>query len=159
MPNQEHHFHCLYFSNITLFLHSILSTGLICVEWDRCLGVVSRNHPDEGFSLQIISRRQMSHLARIKRRLSSSHCQCCSGTLSSEMPQHGPLTAPRDPTEHPERRALTEHPPKYEDEEHQQHAEGGHVVHGLHEDDKLPLQGRHEAHQLQNPHEPEGPQH
>lgn len=54
--------------------------------------------------------------------------------------------------------SLTQYPPKYEDEEHQQHAEGGHVVHGLHEDDELALEGGHEAHQLQHSHEPKGPQ-
>lgn len=48
--------------------------------------------------------------------------------------------------------------PKDEDEEHQQHAEGGHVVHGLHEDYELALEGWHEADQLQNSHEPKGPQ-
>lgn len=48
--------------------------------------------------------------------------------------------------------------PKDEDEEHQQHAECGHVVHGLHEDYKLALEGWHEADQLQNSHEPKGPQ-
>lgn len=53
---------------------------------------------------------------------------------------------------------LTQHPPKDEDEEHQQHAEGGHVVHGFHEDDELALEGRHEADQLQHPHQPKGPQ-
>ena len=48
--------------------------------------------------------------------------------------------------------------PKDENEEHQQHAERGHVVHGLHEDYELALEGRHEADQLQNSHEPKGPQ-
>lgn len=49
--------------------------------------------------------------------------------------------------------------PEDEDEEHEQHAEGGHVVHGLHEHHELPLQRRQEAHQLQHPHQAEGPQH
>ena len=49
--------------------------------------------------------------------------------------------------------------PEDEDEEHQQHAEGGHVVHGLHQNHQLSLQSRHEANQLQNPHQSEGPQH
>ena len=49
--------------------------------------------------------------------------------------------------------------PEDEDEEHKQHAEGGHVVHGLHEHHELPLQRRQEAHQLQHPHQAEGPQH
>lgn len=31
MPEHEHHFCCLYFSNIALFLNSILSTRLVCV--------------------------------------------------------------------------------------------------------------------------------
>lgn len=35
---------------------------------------------------------------------------------------------------------------------------GGHVVHGLHEHHELPLQ-RQQAHQLQHPHQAEGPQH
>lgn len=48
--------------------------------------------------------------------------------------------------------------PEDEDEEHQQHAERGHVVHGLHEDYELALEGWHEADQLQNSHEPKGPQ-
>lgn len=50
------------------------------------------------------------------------------------------------------------HSPKDEDEEHQQHAEGGHIVHGLHEDDELALQCWHEADQLQHPHETKGAQ-
>ncbi len=49
--------------------------------------------------------------------------------------------------------------PENEYEKHKQHAEGGNIVHGLHQDHQLPLQGRHEADQLQHPHEPEGPQH
>lgn len=40
------------------------------------------------------------------------------------------------------------HPPEDEDEEHKQHAECGHVVHGFHQDNELPAQSRHEAHQL-----------
>jgi len=38
--------------------------------------------------------------------------------------------------------------PKDEDEEHQQHAEGGHIVHGLHQYHQLPAQSREEPHQL-----------
>lgn len=60
------------------------------------------------------------------------------------------------PPKNPEQ--LPKHSPKDEDEEHQQHAECGHVVHGLHEDYKLALEGWHEADQLQNPHETKGPQ-
>lgn len=72
-----------------------------------------------------------------------------------------PLTSPRDPTKTPKSNHRTgnqKHSPKDEDEEHQQHAERGHVVHGLHEDYELALEGWHEADQLQNSHEPKGPQ-
>ncbi len=41
--------------------------------------------------------------------------------------------------------------PESEDEEHQQHAERGHIVHGLHQDHQLSPQGRQEANQLQYP--------
>lgn len=49
--------------------------------------------------------------------------------------------------------------PEDEDEEHEEHTEGGHVVHGLHENDELPAQSRHEANQLYHPQQPERPQH
>lgn len=49
--------------------------------------------------------------------------------------------------------------PEYEDEEHQEHAECGYVVHSLHQHHKLAAQRRHETHQLQHPEESERPQH
>lgn len=49
--------------------------------------------------------------------------------------------------------------PEDEDEEHEQHAESGHVVHRLHQDHQLPPERGHEAHQLDNPQQAEGPQH
>lgn len=49
--------------------------------------------------------------------------------------------------------------PEYEYEQHQQHAERGHVVHGLHQHYKLPPQGRKEPDQLQNSQQTEGAQH
>ena len=48
--------------------------------------------------------------------------------------------------------------PESEDEEHQQHAEGGHVVHGLHQHHQLSPQGGQEADQLQNPQQTKCPQ-
>ena len=39
------------------------------------------------------------------------------------------------------------------------YAEGGHVVHGLHEHHQLAPQCGHEAHQLEHPQQPEGAQH
>lgn len=41
--------------------------------------------------------------------------------------------------------------PESEDEKHEQHAERGHVVHGLHQHHQLSPQGGQEADQLQDP--------
>lgn len=49
--------------------------------------------------------------------------------------------------------------PEDEDKQHKQHAEGGHIVHRLHQNHKLPPQRRHESHQLNDPQKPECPQH
>lgn len=48
--------------------------------------------------------------------------------------------------------------PEDEDEEHEKHAEGGHIVHGLHQHHQLPLQSWHETNQLQHAHQPESPE-
>ena len=56
-------------------------------------------------------------------------------------------------------RQLTASSPEYKDEEHEEHAEGGYVVHSLHQHHKLAAQRRHETHQLQHPQEAESPQH
>ena len=39
--------------------------------------------------------------------------------------------------------------PEYENEEHQEHAERGHIVHGSHEYEQLATQCRQEAHKLE----------
>lgn len=44
--------------------------------------------------------------------------------------------------------------PEDKDEEHEQHAEGGNVVHCLHQDYQLATEGRHETHQFQHPEQP-----
>lgn len=44
--------------------------------------------------------------------------------------------------------------PEDKDEEHEQHAEGGYVVHCLHQDHQLATEGRHETHQFQHPEQP-----
>lgn len=49
--------------------------------------------------------------------------------------------------------------PEYKDEEHEKHAEGGYIVHSLHQHHKLAAQRGHETHQLQHPQETERPQH
>lgn len=46
--------------------------------------------------------------------------------------------------------------PEDEDEEHEQHAEGGYIVHCLHQDHELATEGRHEAHQFQHAEQPKG---
>lgn len=56
-------------------------------------------------------------------------------------------------------RQLTASSPEYKDEEHEEHAESGYVVHSLHQHHKLAAQCGHETHQLQHPQETEGPQH
>lgn len=58
-----------------------------------------------------------------------------------------------------EREELQPLVPEDKDEEHEQHAEGGNVVHCLHEDHQLATQGGHEAHQLQHPEQPESSEH
>lgn len=49
--------------------------------------------------------------------------------------------------------------PESEDEKHQQHAESGHIVHGLHQHYQLSPQGGQEANQLQNPQQTKCSQH
>lgn len=49
--------------------------------------------------------------------------------------------------------------PEDKDEEHEQHAEGGYVVHCLHQDHQLAAEGRHETHQFQHPEQPKSSQH
>jgi len=49
--------------------------------------------------------------------------------------------------------------PEDKDEEHQQHAEGGHVVHCLHQDHQLATEGGHETHQFQHPQQPKSAEH
>lgn len=49
--------------------------------------------------------------------------------------------------------------PEGEDKKHQQHAEGGHIIHCLHQDHQLSPQSRQEAHQLEHTQEPKGPEH
>lgn len=56
-------------------------------------------------------------------------------------------------------RQLTASSPEYKDEKHEKHAEGGYVVHRLHQHHKLAAQRGHETHQLQHPQETESPQH
>lgn len=48
--------------------------------------------------------------------------------------------------------------PESEDEKHQQHAEGGHIVHGLHQHHQLSPQGGQEAYKLEHPQQTKRPQ-
>lgn len=49
--------------------------------------------------------------------------------------------------------------PKYEYKKYEERKEYGNVVHGAQHDEKLPSQLRHEAHQLEDTEQAEGPQH
>lgn len=49
--------------------------------------------------------------------------------------------------------------PENEDEKHEKHAEGGYVVHSLHQHHELAAQCRHETNQFQHTQETECPQH
>lgn len=49
--------------------------------------------------------------------------------------------------------------PEDKDEEHEKHAERGHIVHGLHQDHQLAAQSWHEADQLQHAKQPECSEH
>lgn len=49
--------------------------------------------------------------------------------------------------------------PEGEDEEHEQHTEGGHIIHCLHQDHQLSPQSWQKAHQLEHTQETKSPEH